>query len=316
MNDHKIHFRNKTFTAQVIGCGEKPIKCTPVVYEDPGHCGVSLLYENGTGQIWGPMCPRNLIAAWRGTEVLRHLKEIDSGTLCGAYHTGLRKPHESDLEKYVEPTVAKIGRPTYDAIMSLPVPEQIIQAILDNQGEEFAPDLWPVTDEVRAGTIEWREEFVRAGIKHPKEVDDAKRAQDEIIARFEKLLQHYASTTHLPRQCLGMGHMESALLTLVTKKADKSHSSEILVAVAAAASELATMEFACMLMPMGPSNQEEYDRRMEETKKQAIRKSADWLVSRTGLSRFFAIGRRDKFINRLTKLLDEYFPFNQEPAVV
>ncbi len=151
MNKHKIHFKNEPFMARVSGKGEEPIQCTPVVYDERSHCGIGIFYEDGQGQIWGPVTPRNLIAAWRGTEVLRRLDFIKNGTLCGAYYTGARDPHESDMKSFAEPIIAKIGRKTYDEIMEMPVPEQIMRAILDNQKDEFAPSLYPITEEVRGG---------------------------------------------------------------------------------------------------------------------------------------------------------------------
>ena len=73
MREAKIHFRNQPFMARVDGQGEEPIECTPVVYDTPSTCGVGVLFEDGRGQTWGLLSPRNLIAAWRGTEVLRRL---------------------------------------------------------------------------------------------------------------------------------------------------------------------------------------------------------------------------------------------------
>lgn len=314
----KVHFRNEPFMARVTDRGDQPTQCMPIVYDEDFNCGIGVIYDDGKGQVWGMVSPRNLIAAWRGTEVLRLLDVIEHGTLHNAYHTGLRNPHESDLERTVKPMIEKIGREAYDRILSMPVPETIIRAILDNQNGEFKPDLYPITDEVRAGTIQWRREFEEYGIKHPDEVDAKAKAQEEMIAKFEKLLGSYASSAGLSRQCLGMNHVEGALLTIVDKGANKTHSDHVLVALAGAVGSLATAEFAMFMMPFGPSSQAEAERTMARQKDEALTKAARWLSA--GRSRFSLaslLGRRkdsmtfDEAKTLLGKLLTEYFPPKQ-----
>lgn len=319
----KIHFKNEPFMARVSDRGDQPIQCTPVVYDAEFNCGVGVFYDDGKGQIWGMVSPRNLIAAWRGTEVLRLLDVVEHGTLHNAYHTGLRNPHESDLDRTVKPMIEKIGREAYDRILSMPVPETIIRAIMDNQGEEFKPDLYPITDEVRAGTIQWRQEFADAGIKHPDEIDAKAKAQEEIVAKFEKLLGSYASSAGLSRQCLGMNHVEGALLTIVDKGADKTHPDHVLVALAGAVGSLATAEFAMFMMPFGASSKEEAESSMARQKEEALTKAARWLTTSSGKSRFSLaalFGRKQNSMSfgdakeLLGRLLTEYFPPKQPEA--
>lgn len=320
MTTGKILFKNKPFMARVAGRGDEPMKCIPVVYDEMAHCGVGVLCEDGHGQVWGPVTPRNLIAAWRGTEVLRHLDTIEHGTLCAVYHTGVRNPHESDMKLYVKPTIAKIGRAAYDEIMAMPVPEQIIRAILDNQKDEFAPDLYPITEEVRAGTIQWRQEFADAGIKHPDEIDAKNRADKEAIAKFERLLASYARSSNLPRKCNGMWNVEGALLVLIDKGADQLYSDEVVVALAGVVGELATFEFAAAMVPFGPRTQEEYDALMATMKERAIEHSAAWLASNPRRSRLAFWKRQQDLFTRtdarslLGRLLEKYFPAEPEDA--
>ncbi|MFY9492866.1 MAG: hypothetical protein WAP55_00020 [Minisyncoccia bacterium] len=308
MDEDRVLFKNELFLARVTGKGDGLIQCVPVVYNDVFHCGVGVFYEDGKGQIWGLVSPRNLIAAWRGTEVLRRLKVIEHGTLCAAYYTGVRHPHKSHMESHVEPTIAKIGRAVYDKIMAMPVPEEIVRAILDNQKGDLAPDLYPITDEVRAGTIQWRQEFADAGIKHPDEIDTKKRAQEETVARFERLLASYASSRSLSRQCMGMDYVEGTLLTLIDKGAGQIHSDCMLVALAGVVSELAVRGFASSFID--PRSREEYSSWMDKTKEEAIDHSAAWLVFNSGLLQFFFGKRRWK--NLLYHLLEEYFPSKSE----
>ncbi len=319
----KVHFINESFMARVPDRGDQPVQCTPFVYDEAFNCGVGVQYDDETGQVWGLVSPRNLIAAWRGTEVLRLLDVIEHGTLHNAYYTGLRNPHSSDLDRVVKPTIEKIGQGEYDRIMSSPVPEAIIRAILDNQSEEYKPDLYPITDEVRAGTIEWRPEFAAAGIAHPKDVDAKARAQEEIIRKFEKLLGSYATSAGLSRQCFGMNHVEGALLTIVDKGANKTHPDHVVVALAGAVGSMATAEFAMVMMPFGPSTKDEAETILARQKEEALTKAARWLSANTGNSRLWFLN----FIRRkqdqmsfgnakslLDRLIAEYFPPRPNPT--
>jgi len=309
--------------ARVTDKGDEPIQCTPVVYDEAYNFGVGVFYEDGKGQVWGMVTPRNLIAAWRATEILRHLDVIEPGTLCCAYYTGMRDPHESDMKSRIEPTIAKIGRATYDAIMSMPVPEQIVRAILDNQKDDFAPSLYPITEEVRAGTIQWRQEFADVGISHPDAIDAAERAREETIVKFERLLTSYAGSRNLSRECMGMGYVESALLALVDKSANRTHPDHVLVALAGVVSELAVSEFSMVMVPFGLHGHDAVRTHMDRTKEEAIKHSAGWLISSSkpsGLARF-AFWRRQpasftpgSAAELLRRLLDEYFPPKSEVA--
>ncbi len=315
MNDNKIHFSNVPFMAYVESMGDELIECTPVVYGDGLNYGISVLFPNMESITWGLVTPRNLITAWRGTEILRHIHTIENGTLCAAYYTGIRSPHESDMKSYVEPIIKKIGRDVYDTIMSMTVPEQIIRAILDNQNGDSKPDLYPITDEVRAGTIEWRQEFVEFGIKHPDDVDNEERLQKETIAKFERLLASYARSRSIPRNCMGMNYVESALLTLVDKKANEEHSDNVLIALSGVVGELSITNFAAFILPFGISNQAEYDARINKTKEEALEYSASWLAS-ISKPPWFSFLRKKETVSftsenatkLLRELLEKYFP--------
>lgn len=312
--------------AIVEGNGEEPIECIPIVYDEAFNCGLGVVFPDGKGQIWGMVTPRNLITAWRGTEVLRFLDRIEHGTLCAAYYAGQRNPHSSESER-IKSVIEKIGQDNYDRIMKMPVPEELIRAILDNQSEEFAPDLYPITDEVRAGTIQWRQEFADSGIKHPDEIDAKARQQEETVAKFEELLASYAKARNLPRQCLGMSHVEGALLTLVEKGAGKVHSDDIIVALSGVVGELAASEFAMFMMPFGNPSPEEMDKITERRKREAIDKAAAWLVSEPETSLWDSFLQLIRWKQKTTgalslseaksllyKLLDEYFPVQKEQA--
>lgn len=324
MRDAITHYENEPFVARVIGQGNEPIKVTPIVYDAPNECGIGIRFEDGQGNVWGMMSPRNLIAAWRGTEVLRLLDTIEAGTLCAAYCTGARDSHSSHLERYVNPTIEKIGRVQYDRIMSLPVPETIIRAILDNQDDDFAPALYPITDEVRAGAIAWRQEFAESGISHPGDIDTKKRAQKETIAKFERLLISYAGARKMDRECIGMWQIESALLALVEKDANQTHPDHVLVALAGIVGDLAAAEFAMSNLLFGPRSQTSYDAEMARTREEAFARSSEWLsessVTRASWWQFWKTDERrysqGDALKLLNRLFDQYFPPKSKVPVV
>jgi len=318
MEREKIHFTGQPFITFVEWKGNERIKCIPIVYESRYHCGIGVLYKNGQKCIWGLLTPRNIIAAWRGTEILHRLGTIKSGTLCEVYFTGVRNPSKFDKESYIEPIIARIGERMYEKIMSLPVPEQIIRAILDNQKEDFHPDLYPITDEVRAGTIQWRQEFADAGVIHPDEVDAKERTEKEIITRCEPLLDSYAKSRRLPRHCLCMNYVESVLLTLVEKGANKTNSDSVLVALAGVVGDIA---ISTMSMGLAHYSQKEYESQANNKRNQATSQSAKWLALSS--RRFFFFKKRDlelfteqKAWDILTKMFTEYFPMESETIPV
>lgn len=310
----KIHFRNLPFSANV-GNSTTPSTLTPIVYDEFSNCGLGILYESGAGSVWGMFSPRDLITAWRGTEILRQLTTIECGTLCNAYYTGQRNPHHSEMESYITPMIEKIGKEKYDEIMKMQVPEEIIRAILDNQKEEFPPNLYPIASEVRAGTIAWRQEFADAGIEHPDVTDVKIRAQEATIAKFEKLLTEYSKYCGLSRKCLGMNNVESGVLTITEKDPNHKINDLIVVGLAGVIGNLAAVEFSSSIIPGMFSSQEDYDQKMERHKIEEINKSAEWVASKHPIKFFsFFFGKDEKSFSFneaktiIGKLFEEYFP--------
>jgi hypothetical protein len=307
--EHKIHFKNEPFMAIVQGKGEKPITCIPVVYDHPFNFGLGIVFENGDGQIWGLVSPRNMITAWRGTEVLRLLNKIEFGTLSAAYYSGERNLNDSD-RKRVKQVIDIIGKKAYDKIMSMPIPEKIIEAMIECQSDEFKPDLYPITDEVRVGTIKWREEFFELGIKHPFDVDAEDEKNARTIKKFSRLLNSYATSKKLPKECLGMNYVKGALLTILEKKGSEKYPDYTLIALAGVIGDLAVSDFATMILPSGASiSKYEMDKRKEES----IVKSAKWMHIGWGNPSFNVFRKRKAFsleeaITLLKSLLLEYFP--------
>lgn len=321
--ERKIHFYGEPFMAVVYGRSPDPIPCAPIVIEDLFHCGLGIILADNSAFFWGPASPRDLIISWRGMEFLRRLKKIENGTLAQCYFCATREFFDPDRKRYIGWLIDQIGDRVYEQIMAAPIPEEIIRAILDGQKDEIKPALYPIIDEVRAGTIEWREEFAVAGIRHPDDVDAEKKRNEENIARYESLLASYAISNSWSRDCNGMGNVECALLALIEKGAENRHSMAVIVALAGAVGETASAEFATFLMPMRRITGDFVKSQIEKSKQEGIFHSAEWLVYRPLISPWWKFWRKKpkaEFFtvqnakNLLTQLFKEYFPMDPESA--
>ncbi|MFA5084198.1 MAG: hypothetical protein WC475_02345 [Candidatus Paceibacterota bacterium] len=308
----KIHFRNEPFMAVVEGRGDTPVKCVPIVYDGKvpdtafgQECGAGILFEDGKKYFWGLYSPRDLITSWRATEILRRLSVIKKRDFCGAYYAASRHLGKEDRKVYAEPIIARIGRQVHNKILAMSIPETIIRAILDNQNDELAPDIFPIASEIKAGTLKWRPEFSKAMF-----APDENRAKEEIkrkiIAEFEPLLVSYAKFRGRPRDSIGMNEVEKALFSLIGKGADETHSQRIAVALAGAIADFLGSDFSEIL------SRDTFKTYGE------ISRSAQWLtLSILGKPRFFgkryyqAITLEMNQINEklLLRLLEEYSPF-------
>ena len=304
MREPKIHFVNEPFRARVFWReGDELIECTPVVYDAWNLCGIAIFSEDGKRYAWGLITPRDLITSWRATVIIRYLNEIEVDTLCNVYYAGRRRVSPEARRNYVEPIIAMIGKDTYEEIMAMPVPEKIIRAILDNQSDPFPPSIFPITEEVRAGTIdwqEWEEEFRRFRIKHPDEIDAQKKKEKEILSKFEPLLFSYANYQEIRPGTLGMDFLTNALLNVVKKGINQRYSDEVVVALAGIVGELAIAELVMNVWPFG------YDEEIiVQKKEETLQQAAKWLASK----KFFPLGflKQRKYQELLRKLLDEYF---------
>ena len=304
MREPKIHFVNEPFRARVFWReGDELIECIPVVYDAWNLCGIAIFSEDGIRYAWGLLIPRDLITSWRATVIIRYLDEIEVDTLCKVYYAGRRRVSPEERRNYVEPIIAMIGKDTYEEIMAMPVPEKIIRAILDNQSDPFPPSIFPITEEVRAGTIdwqEWKEEFTELGIKHPDEIDAQKRREKKILSKFETLLSSYAEHQRIRPGTLGMDFFTNAFMNLVKKGVHQKYPDEVVVALAGVIGELTISEFVLSIWPFGQDEE-----LITEKKKEAIEEAAKWLVSeKPSLFRFWNYRKYQKL---LYKLLSEYF---------
>lgn len=171
----KIIFQN-TETTLKIGSDDSQVTVIPIVLTDGQSTGVGILFPDGQASWWNLLISCNIIAYWRATEMIKIVSKIENDTFCCMYYAANRGIHYSDKQKRKK-IVGIVGKKAYEKVMNLPIPEEIIQYILNNYNKESfnSPDLWPILKEYNAGTLEWREEFTKCGLSKPLVIQSLKR---------------------------------------------------------------------------------------------------------------------------------------------
>lgn len=244
--------------------------------------------ESVTGRLWGLVMPHNLIACWRGMLILQEVGSFNEGDLCNAYYAGQRNTHDSNKHRIDEIT-AKIGKSTYDAIMARPIPNDVVELIIKiaDEGEPIA--LWPITEEVEAGTLKWRKKFAQIGVKHPKEVADREAAEKQVIKRYDSHLIHYAKRHKHPRECMIMWNIETAIAGAVEKGVEDQHGEDVVLGIAIVRAHGGTAAFAAMVV-----DHDDEGRSIKRAVKEAVSTATKWLVSRFRTGGFVKIPKRPR----------------------
>jgi hypothetical protein len=252
----------------------------PGVYITDIEMGISVcLFEESKPQkpvtvlTWGLSSPQDLLTCWRGMLILQEIKTLEKSDLSNAYYAGQRNPNENEKHRVVK-IAAKIGQDVYDEIKAHPVPDEVVNLIikLTDEGKPLA--LWPITDEVRAGTLKWCEDFVRIGVKHPNQIDNREVMEKRVIARYESHLQDYAKTLGCSRDSLMMGCIESGIIDAVEKGVESTQGQDLVLGIAIAQARGGSAAFASFLGFGCDDNfiKQEVQRGTEE--------AARWLINR------------------------------------
>ncbi len=151
----KIHRYKPPFEAYVRE-KRKSMECIPAICNDMFFCGTGVMHNDHTG-IFSVAEERNIVAAWRGTHIIRFFDTVDTNTLCAAYYTAMRGFPAEFAEKYVHPTIRKLGMKNYRKVMSIKIPREIIEMVMRGQLEENAPPISQLEKEVFAGTVDKKE---------------------------------------------------------------------------------------------------------------------------------------------------------------
>lgn len=276
----KVLLRGEKTTMDVRAWGfHKKMLVQPSVATTDWEMGILVrLFEESNpkeavaARIWGLVTPHDLLTCWRGTLILQEVNNLEESDLCNAYYAGRRNPHDSDKHCVGEIT-AKIGEDTYDAIMACPIPEEVVSLIikLTDEGEHVA--LWPITEEVRAGTLVWRSDFARIGVKHPQQVADREVAEKSVVARYDSYLTDYAKSHDYPRKCMIMWNIEGVIVDAVEKGVEAQHGQDVVLGIAIAHAHGGTAALAAFV---GFGDEDSIKRSVSE----GVRKASKWLISR------------------------------------
>ncbi len=274
MKASKVHYRGTPFTA-TLGDGEDAKEITPTVCDLPGNSyGLALEINGEVSLFLGGGDSADLVTGWRTGEILSRLTCIDLSMLMFAHHAAQRG---SEKEEGGPATWVKevIGEERYAQIMQLPVPDEIIQAILDGQSGDVKPGLDPITGEVRARTVVWWPEFNAAGIKHPDQEDADARAAAQFLTECRELLDDYARVVGEPPQSLRMECARAALVRFLESGASSPR--DVLVAAAGTIGALGkTLEAYPLLPAMGDMGILLLKRKVDA----AVLQSAKWVHQR------------------------------------
>jgi hypothetical protein len=194
----------------------------------------------------------DIIAFWRATEIMPYCKEIDEQVFGHLIAIVSRYPGSVPrLNVALRSLIVGNYDSIYQNVMEKNVPEEIIQAVLDSQSVKFPASLDAITEEVRAGTIQWREEFVKFGILRPDEKDVLTKSRQAIAARYLNSLNNYVLYVEMNPKGREIEIITDQVIELVEKGIEKDHSAPVVVALAAIVGMLSMISSAVIV---GPSN--------------------------------------------------------------
>lgn len=296
-----IHFWNEPFLAIVEEYGKKFVLCKPIIYDEPDIFGIAVVFKKNICLRWGLIAPRDMITAWRATEVIRRLSFINIKILESAYYAVSRQPFIGK-SSHIEKVTSLIGKDLYDAIMLTPVPEKLIQAMLTEQDTDYPPDLFPITDEVRAGTISWRQEFSDAGVEHPDDADIRLEAKRQLLEKHSKCLESYAVLRQISMDSDLMKYVEKALADIVEMGYDKKCNDRLLIAMSGVIGELRMAENS------KPLNEELSDEQILKLQDESIIISASWLIKNPLKGIRYTKDSADRILRRhLVEISEQYY---------
>ncbi len=233
-------------------------------------------------KFWGLVMPQDLIACWRAMLILQGVKNLSEDDLRNAYCAGQRESYGDCAG-----IIAKIGRGVYDAVMTHPIPDEVVNYIIrfKKRGTHFGDRsyyvvLWPITQEVEAGTFRWRDDFACIGVKHPWQAEDRRGAERRVIERYDRYITDYARKYGYFRKGLIMQNVERVIVDMVERGVEARYGQDIVLGLAIMRARGSITVLTSTFMSFGDENIIRYPRSVQESLYGAVR----WLRSefRTG----------------------------------
>lgn len=132
-----------------------------------------------------------------------------------------REVRDYEREFIEERYVQVVGENAFQEIMNMPTPMEIVRLILVSQRTNFPLPLMTITNEVKAGTVDYLDCFESFGVKRPSEIDEATQERKLIIEQYDKLLDSFSEHICDPREGIIMISAENILLELVKENFTK-----------------------------------------------------------------------------------------------
>lgn len=134
----------------------------------------------------------DILCLWRVTEILPFCGNVSQPIFAHLVNAVVRQQSSKELlQLALQDLLVGDSKLIYGNVMSKKVPEQLIALILESQSGPAPMNLNAITEESIAGTIEWREEFSKAGAMHPDEWRRIVKGREELIKRYEEYVLNY-----------------------------------------------------------------------------------------------------------------------------
>lgn len=233
LGNNSVRLKENPLRAHVGDEDSKPVLCTPIIYNDGENCGIGVIVEWDRVLQWGLCEPRDYIASWRAGEILRAFGLITQNTVRGAFYAASRSLKSKEEQCYTSLVIEGIGSEKYNNIMSLPIPREVVRTILDDRKiKGLKPSLYPLTEEIEAGTLVWRDEFSEAGVLTPEAHRAKKERCEEMMLETNNHLYSMTNIIGAERMSMGKHEIRNILVMLFEKKANEKYPVYILVAMA------------------------------------------------------------------------------------
>jgi hypothetical protein len=276
---------------KVQGWDEKVLIRTGVVINVRGEMGVFLfMYDRKSptemidAQQWTLLCPHDLITFWRASLILRKLEEIHWDDLANSYSIACRDISYRDEEEILE-IGSRLNSDDYRDIMARKVPEKIVR-LLKNHFEELSIPPYTVTDEVKAGTLQWDEKFSEYGVLHPEKEDELIEEANKNVYRYEKYLSKYASEKKIPRDSILFNEIADYLFLAVQRNIETNCGMSIALGFAITLGERSCSNFVDGMLDLYEDDEADF-LHMDESFIEEVKEVSKWLSKnfREGLFR-------------------------------
>lgn len=235
--------------------------------------------------------PHDLFAFWRGCLLLARCREVDDWLVQNCLFDATARGREerrqpADRARVIEALDG--GEATLEAAMAERPPEWLLEKIVELwslRGSNPSPRI--LTEERRAGTIEWRPAFDRLGALTPEESDRRDALWERLRPAYLPVMRRIGKAAGAPvatpiDERYALSEFRGALIALHDAGAEEKHGPHVVAAVAFVASKRSSPRvlaevaatFAGELHPLAIAR--DADRREERL----IRLLAPWVAKR------------------------------------